>query len=331
MRTPPAAAVTVLASLGLPLLFGLLGPGTASAQAADPFRVRNLNPPVAVFGLPTWDPLPEAPAFGATAELANHYRLSQRGNERLILDGETLRLTLSYERPVGERWSVSAELPAYRLSGGRLDDIVDGWHSFFGPPDGGRNNRPENAFLFELAAGAGPALRLDGGGSGIGDLKLSVARRLGGPDGFVLRAAVELPTGDESILAGNGSTDWSLTLLDTRSRSWRGRDTGYYWGVGVLGLGDVDRIPFTAEDNGVVALLGGGLAIRARLGLKAQIDVHSPLYDSPLEEIGQTAVQATLGGWWTLPRGVLDFAVVEDLHVSTVPDVVLHMTLRWRL
>jgi len=325
MRMTPSTAVVALAALGL------AAAGRASAQAAAPFRVRNLSPPVAIFGLPSWASVPATPVFGVTTELANHYRLSQRGSERLILDGETLRLTLDYERPIGEGWSVGAELPAYHLSGGHLDDIIDGWHSFFRLPDGGRNNRPEDAFVFELGDGPVPAFRLDGGGSGIGDLKLSVARRFGGGEGLVLRAAVELPTGDETILAGNGATDWSLTLLGTSARSLRGHAAGYYWGVGVLGLGDPEQVPFTAEDLGAVAVVGGGIAVRERLGFKAQIDVHSPLYDSPLEEIGQTAVQATLGGWWTLPRAVLDFAIVEDLHVSTVPDVVLHVALRWRL
>ena len=42
-------------------------------------HVRNLNPLVAVFGLPAWDTVPIGTRFGVTAEVANHYRFSLRG------------------------------------------------------------------------------------------------------------------------------------------------------------------------------------------------------------------------------------------------------------
>lgn len=301
----------------------------AFGQADDPFRVRNLNPPVAVFGLPTWDRVPDVRAFGVTMELANHYRLSARGSDVLILDGETLRTTFSYEHAFGDGWSIGAEVPFYRQSGGVLDDLIDGWHSTLSLPDGGRNNRPEDELLFQLARGAQAFFELRDSGSGVGDAKLSVARRIGSERQFVVRGSVKLATGKESILAGSGSTDLALTLLRTRSAQLKNRQAGYYWGVGALALGDPDRIRFDSHAAGFVGLIGGGVGIGPRFGFKAQIDVHSALYDSPLGEIGQTAVQATIGGWWQLRAATLDFAVVEDLHVSTVPDVVLTMGLRW--
>ncbi|HEY5566452.1 MAG TPA: DUF3187 family protein, partial [Gammaproteobacteria bacterium] len=57
---------------------------------------------------------------------------------------------------------------------------------------------------------------------------------------------------------------------------------------------------------------------------------YSAMYDTPLEELGQDAVQATIGGWWEWgEQSRLDFAISEDLHVSTAPDVVVHLGLRW--
>ena len=77
--------------------------GVAGAQLAEPVHVRNLNPLVAVFGLPAWDIVPIGTKFGVTGEVANHYRFSLAGNERLMLDGETVRTTLSFDARIRER------------------------------------------------------------------------------------------------------------------------------------------------------------------------------------------------------------------------------------
>jgi hypothetical protein len=142
---------------------------------------------------------------------------------------------------------------------------------------------------------------------------------------------VKLPTGDEDMLAGSGSTDWSLTLLRTQPLPARPRPAGYYWGLGVLRAGEPDLIDFTAETWVYTAIVGGSWQPWRRVGLKAQLDLSSPFYNSPLEEIGESAIQLTAGGWWRgNERMLLEFAVVEDLEVSTAPDVVLHVAARWR-
>jgi hypothetical protein len=102
---------------------------SAFGQHAEPFHIRNLNPLVAIFGLPAWDTVAPGTQFGASLELANHYRLSLRGTDLLILDGETLRTNLSYSHGFANGWSLGAEAPYYRISGGVLDDFTDGWHS----------------------------------------------------------------------------------------------------------------------------------------------------------------------------------------------------------
>lgn len=318
--------ITILAA-GLAALAALQ---PSAAQETEPFHTRNLSPPIAIFGLPVWESVTAQTIFTATTEIANHYRLSRRGRDTLILDGETLRMNLFYSRPLGERWSFSAELPILEQSGGMLDDIVDGWHSAFGLPDGGRNSRPEDELFFQLARDNQPFFMLDGGRRGIGDLQISLARRFGADGGFVARAAAKLPTGRESMLAGSGSGDWSITVLRPRPKSWRGRSAGYYWGVGWLAIGEPERVAYPVEAGSLVGILGGSLAVLPRFGVKAQIDVYSAMYDTPLEELGEDAVQITLGGWRDVgERGRLEFAINEDLNVSTAPDVVVHLGLRW--
>jgi hypothetical protein len=82
----------------------------------------------------------------------------------------------------------------------------------------------------------------------------------------------------------------------------------------------------------VAGVLGGALALGRRFGLKGQIDISSALYDSALEEIGQAPAQLTLGGWLDFRESMsFEFAVSEDLHVSTSPDVVIVLGLRAEL
>lgn len=324
-RTGPAVAAAFA-------LAALLHFQTASAQYVEPFRTRNLSPLVSIIGLPSWDAFQYDRSFGLTSEIANHYRLSQRGSDVLILDGETWRNNLFFSQALGEGWYLSAELPHYHQTGGILDDVIDAWHSAFGMPDGGRNNRPEDALVYELADDEGVFYSLDGRARGWGDLELSFAHKIGATRGYVVEATVKLATGDEDLLAGSGATDWAISLFRPSGRMLGNRNAGYFWGVGMVKIGDPDRVAFDAEDFGYYGVLGGSLKVLPRFGMKAQLDVHTGLYDTPLEELGQTSVQLTLGGWWDLSRrAVLEFAVSEDLHVSTSPDVVIHANLVWRL
>ena len=96
----------------------------AGAQLAEPVHVRNLNPLVSIFGLPAWDTVPIGTRFGATVEIANHYRFSLKGNERLMLDGETTRTGISFTHGFRTGWSLGVEVPYYRVSGGILDDTL---------------------------------------------------------------------------------------------------------------------------------------------------------------------------------------------------------------
>jgi hypothetical protein len=132
------------------------------------------------------------------------------------------------------------------------------------------------------------------------------------------------------MLAGSGSTDEWLTLLRSRALPERRHPSGYYWGVGVMHVGDPEIIAFQSKTWVYTAILGGSWQRWARFGLKAQLDVHAPFYDSPLEEIGDTAVEATFGAWMQRRKNArLDFAVVEDLRVRTAPDVVFKIAAHW--
>src|SRR5688572_26015669 len=302
----------------------------AGAQLAEPVHVRNLNPLVSIFGLPAWDTVPIGTRFGVTAEVANHYRFSLQDNERLMLDDERVRTNFAFTHGFASGWSLGVEFPYYRVSGGVLDDVIDGWHSAFDMPDGGRNARPEGELLYAFGDPLEPSYVMTEPQTGIGDTQVKFARLIGRDQGFVVQAVVKLPTGDEQMLAGSGSGDWSLTLLRTRPLLGRRRAAGYYWGVGVLRAGDPDVIEFDAETWVPTGIVGGSWQVLPEFGLKGQLDVHGAFYESQLEELGETAIQATLSAWRRMgQRGQIEFAIVEDLNVSTAPDVVFQVAAAW--
>jgi hypothetical protein len=314
------AAVVVLALSARP----------AAAQLAEPMQIRNLNPLVAIFGLPAWDTVATGNRFSASLEIANHFEFSSIGGEYLGLDGETARTTLSFTHGFAEGWQFGVELPLFHIGGGVLDNAIDAWHSAFHLPDGGRNERPENQLSFVLRHLGITFYQLDDPQSGLGDLQLKGARAFGADRGFVVEAGVKLPTGDTEMLAGSGSTDEWVTLLRSRPLPDRHHPAGYYWGVGVMHVGVPELIEFHAKTWVYTAILGGSWQRWQRFGLKAQLDVHAPFYDSPLEEIGDTAVEATFGAWMQRRKNAqLEFALVEDLRVGTAPDVVLKIATHW--
>jgi hypothetical protein len=315
-------------------LVGLVPVG-AFGQATEPLHTRDLDPFVALGGLPSW---PSAPVAGAeqrfdwvlVSEVANHYRFTRRGNERIVLDGETWRTSLGLAWRFAEDWSLALELPYYRQSGGWLDDIVDGWHSLFHLPDEGRNERPADQLQYQLEGAQGQALLLDAAASAWGDTSVSVAHRFGPQGTMVLQAGLRLPTGDTAALTGGVETSASVMLLGTVPVTFLQRAAGWYWGAGVLKPSDPGLVGFGTRDLVYLGLFGVGWQARPHWGLKAQLDMHSAFYDSVLDEIGTTSVQAVLGGWWSGASGrVVDFGVTEDLRVGTAPDVALHVSVHW--
>ena len=316
------------------ILLGLAVACPVVAQETVPLRTRNLSPMVAVFGLPTWETGLEAGSseFAIVAEMANHYRLSARGEEQLLLDGETWRAGLLYKRSFAERWTFGVEVSLLRQSGGVLDDVIDGWHSWFNLPDGNRNRLPEGQLNYLYSDRGQNAFTLNDSSSGLGDTQISFAKMVGGDSGVLLRAIVKLPTGDADTLAGSGATDLSLTMLRRSPASGRYDQFGYYWGLGVMKLGEPQFLATRSEDWVGLGVLGGSWQPFSNVGLKVQLDYHSRFYDSALVELGTDSIQASIGGWWALDdRRTLNFALSEDLTVRTAPDLSVHLDFSWGL
>jgi hypothetical protein len=266
-------------------------------------------------------------AFGAGVQWSNTLNLGDTAAERMVVDEETVEADLTLSRGVGA-WQLRATLPVMHRGAGVLDSFIEGWHSFFGLPQGDRPGRPRNAYEIAyqrtgLAAVEAPS------GTALGDLALEAGRALAAtPDGRLEGwVGIEAPTGSRARLTGDGAVDAAAWLAgETRlGHAWSlaGRLGGsYVGGDAAAGLPLERSVGFAT-----VAL---GWAATERLGAVLQFDAHTAIArGSDLIFLGN-AVALTVGGRYRLHSGaVFEAGVVEDIEVDHSPDVTFHLGMRW--
>lgn len=309
---------------------GILGAAwliTCSAASAEPFTVRDQNPFLAGFGLPSALPTRLASSqgrgwsggldvfWGSTA------LVQQNGSESLLVDAETREARLTLQAPISNRFAFQLQLP-YRYTGaGNLDGFIDGWHDAFGLPDGARSELPSDDFNITYVRGTSSGFSMTSAASGLADIQASLGYDVIASKTSALSAwlSVKLPTGDADKLTGSGATDVSLIFAGELGLDDR-------WSVlaqaGATWLGDGDLLPY--RQNSVVWSGLAGLSGRVwrGLALKAQIDAHTAAFDSNLDFLSE-AVVLTVGGDYSFASGwLMNIGVGEDIAVEHSPDVV---------
>lgn len=320
------------------LLFGLaLSPlgGSATAVAEQPFLWRNSSVVAATTGLPRARsgrlPTATETRLDLVAEVANHFTRRSSAREAAYLDGETASLVWRMEHGLGAGWALDVELAALRHSGGFLDGFIEGWHDTFGLPQGGREQIPGDQLQFLWQRDGVQRLDLQSSASGVGDLRLGVARQLVRQDArdLALRLDVSVPTGRAGKLTGSGGSDVALSLAWSERQGLSALGLVGHFGMGVMRAGDDDVLADARK-----RLAGFGHAtlvwpVTERLHLKAQLDGHTRLSNSAVREMGGWSLQGALGGAWAFsPRTALEFAVHEDLRPDSAPDVAFQLALR---
>ena len=99
----------------------------------------------------------------------------------------------------------------------------------------------------------------------------------------------------------------------------------------MLRPGESDVFSLRTTDWVAFGVFGTGWQPLPRVGFKVQLDVHSSFFASALDELGASALQASVGGWWETDNGrTLTFAFSEDLIVKSAPDFAIHIGLGWK-
>ena len=298
---------------------------------ADPFPARDLNPLLAGFGLPSALParLPsESWSVAADFNWASTSLAQRAGAEQLIVDAETreARVTIGRSWPSG--FAAQLELPYRYTGGGVLDDAIDGWHDFFGLPEGARAAMPTDRIRIAYARDGAVLLDTDASAAGLGDLSLDFGRTLHATSSAAaaLWLNIKLPSGDADRLTGTGATDVSLAIAADRKL---GEDWSVFGQAAVTWLGDGERLPAQQRDIVWSGFAGVGWRAWRGLQLKAQLDAHSAVFDETDLDFLSDALVLTVGGDYRFASGwQLDLAVSEDIAVESTSDVVFVIGLR---
>lgn len=319
--------VLVTASTALP----------AGALEITPFAVRNFSATALVHGLSMAETpylLPSGEAqLNASFDLVNQSTLNIENNATLVLDGESSITTLGFRYGLSDTLQLGIDLPWVWHAKGSLDGFISDWHDFFGLPNGDRDDLKDDQLNYIITRDSEDRMRLQDPDNGPGDLRLLLAWQFKTTEqsAFTLQTQIKAPSGDADKLTGSEAWDASLALSAQRNFPL-GAGQGSLWGgLGASWLGDGKVIKEDAEDFAANAWLGAGWMPLNWLAFKLQIDSHTALYDSDLEELGDPAMILTLGGTLALgEKTQLDIGVGEDLSVNASPDVSLHMHLAHR-
>ena len=306
---------------------------TAIAAEPSPFFTRNFNPFVQIFGLPYTQSAAVAKkgetGWRSQLNYLNSSNSETDSNDGVLIDGETSRLDFSLRHGVADGIEVGIDIPWIFHEPGMLDQLIENWHDITGLPNGERDKQGTNDLDYVLIGNGQTLYSINSSQNGIGDVVLSAGWQPGywrnQPDSdFALRAAFKLATGDEGKLLGSGASDVSVTAHYDKKPA--GSNWSLFLQGGASWLGDGDRVEDFQEDFVASFSVGVQYSQWSSLELGVQIDGHSAVYDTDLDDLGRGSVQLVVGGSWIVNKSSrFRFAVGEDLLVDTAPDVVFHI------
>jgi len=312
-----------------------------SAVELSPFYTFNQAPLISIYGLPyIGDAQVAAKGVGdlrLTMDLANSYirETSANASESIVLDGESLRLTLSGHYGIGSRVELGIDVPFIIVGGGFLDNFIQDFHQTFSLPNGGREDAPDNRILYKYQKNGVTLLDMEQSGQGLGDMRFSagwqVYQSADKQNNLALRASLKLPTGDTGIMLGSGSTDLALWVVGNTGGHL---SLGQYKLFGAAGGMEMTRgriLPDQQRSLVGFGELGLGFSPAQWIELKFQANYNSPFYsNSDLKQIYYSSLQLTFGGALNFTsKTSLDIGITEEVLVDT-PDVVFHLSLQHR-
>ncbi|PIW47050.1 MAG: hypothetical protein COW18_09795 [Zetaproteobacteria bacterium CG12_big_fil_rev_8_21_14_0_65_54_13] len=310
--------------------------GVSHASEIEPFQTRNQNPFIPIFGLPVAEAgfitQPGELKAAAFLDLSNSFSGSNLPGERVWIDGQTSRYTLLVRYGLSAALEAGIEVPLVHQGGGSTDALIDNFHKLFGFSPAGRNRTARNQISYLYASNGVNQVNVNRSGMGVGDITLSGAYQLWGNTdtrSLALRAGLKLPTGESATLHGSGSTDLSLWLACSDPETFSAWDITVFGSIGALALGNAKVMQNVQRHAVAFGSMGLGWRVSESIVLKAQIDGHTPFYNSSLDELGLISAQLVFGGSIDLSEKMaLDIALSEDIVVASAPDIVFHLALR---
>ncbi|MBF0120370.1 MAG: DUF3187 family protein [Desulfobacterales bacterium] len=297
------------------------------AYETFPFQTRNESPLVQIFAIPNIlnaEIVSEKElSTQVTFNIINNFINSKTKSEELFLDSEIYKLNLSVNYGLAKGMDIGITIPYLFSSGGILDSSIENWHKTFSFPEGQRINYPRNQFHYMYNKNGNKKFDIYDTENSIGDISLSFGYEIF--KNVALRGSVKIPTADEKSLTGSGGTDFSFYFAGKNKIGI----AHIYGDAGFIVTGKSYYLSDERKTLVGFGTIGLGIEYWDYFIPKIQIDLHSPFYHSSLKEIGSYAGQVVIGGTIFLSKKskmFLDIGIIEDIIVTTAPDVVFHFS-----
>lgn len=149
-----------------PVFADSLGHGPVSIRNAYPLAISQLSVE------------PQSPSvLGSPGQFTTRSALSWSNtyneDSKLTVDAESRLAFQSITFGISKNTDFSIAIPLHWRGGGVLDTPIEGWHRFFGMPQGGRDKVPSNRFSLAGSNDDDSVFALEESGLGVGDISLS--------------------------------------------------------------------------------------------------------------------------------------------------------------
>ncbi len=223
---------------------------------------------------------------------------------------------------------ITAIVPLRDNTHGFMDNLIDGWHTFFGLFSGDRPNYPAKDYHYFVRDPLGNTLNVPSDQFGLGDVSLMWKQEIGysAPDhALSYRIGVKLPTGDFNKGLGSGGVDAGVGLAyETLGERWAG-----YANLNYIFTSQGDFSGFQVND-----IITGSLAAEYRLRhtwwLTGQVDyAQYPLTTG--SNLDKDSLELLFGFHKLLEKELLfSGGFTEDISLESSPDFGIIAELRWR-
>lgn len=257
----------------------------------------------------------------ASFSYSSIYFMKQSADWQASLDMEVAEVNIRMRRSFYDSFELGIEVPIVSFNAGFMDGAIERFHGLFGFATYGRQNRPENEFLYEVKRNGTTLIKGESDHAGLADVRLTAKKVLTSSDPFItMKLAVELPTGDAKKGYGNGNVGADLSLLLDKQIRERYMT---YWNLGVARPGDING--YEKIKTKYFAFGGAGVetAIWDTWNILAQWTVQqSPYPKTGIRSVDSSAHQVTLGARYRGENGGnFDVTLAEDSNGGGVPDV----------
>lgn len=253
------------------------------------------------------------------------------------IDAEVSRATVDLRYGLYDDLELGLEVPYISLSGGYLDNFVEGIEDGIGARTP-RSRERQGSYEFAYSFKYNNEFLIDKQHSiqGLGDIALHIKYQLLREGQFVpnfsVRSAVKLPTGQKKDLLGSGEVDYGIGILMDKAFFDR---MFIYAGANVIWIEKPSFFSVLGIDeqiySGMVAI---EYFLSRRFSFVAQISGNSTPY--PLSEtnaLDNNGYELGLGvdyRWKEKNDVSWHFAFTENIKAASTPDVSFHTGLSWR-